>query len=275
MNKALYLLLFMLNREKEGSAFYNIALEMLKNLNTLQDINIKHIAKIANVSMATVSRFCREIGYEDFFDFKNSIKFDINNEQYFSHLNSRQIDYSADVDAFRKFYSDATAGEIQKTLQRMDIAAIDDLVREIHGHKNVAAFGLLHSEYACLSFQGKMMKLGKVVITLLDSKDQYRFLHSAGEDTLILLFSITGSYLINTLFKKTPGKGYVRDSKAKIALITENRDFPQPQLIDKLVYLGGSLGEDNLEILNNYALFVATDTIVYRYGWFLNGNRDI
>ena len=274
MNQALYMLLFVLNREKEGSAFYHIALEMLKNLHMFDDISIKHIARIANVSIATVSRFCREIGYEDFFDFKDSIKFDINNQRFFNNLNSKQIDYTLDIDSFRQYYAQITAAKIDRALHNMDTGAMGRLVQQIHRYKNVAAFGLLHSEYACLSFQGKMMKLGKVILTLMDSGDQTRFLHSAGEDTLILLFSITGSYPLHTLFKKTAGGGYAKDSKARIALITDNGDFSQKQLIDDLVYLGGKPSENNLEILNNYLLLAAVDWIVYRYGAFLQSQAQ-
>ncbi|GEM_PF-661346 len=269
MNAILYKLLFIINQEKEGSTFYSIALNLLNNLQNLETITIEHISEICNVSFASVSRFCREIGYEDFSDFKYCIKHDVDDEIYISRVSGKKIEYNMEIEEYKNFYLQQTTSNIKKILTNIDLKAIDSIVQDLYKYKHVIAMGLLHSEYACMTLQAKMMKLNKIIITLIDSKDQYDYLHSANDDTLILIFSLTGNYPLKILYEKDRNGNYMKDSSAKVILLTNNKNFPEMQLIDQIVYLGGTVSENNYKFLNNNTLAIAVDVITYRYGNYL------
>lgn len=271
MSEIIYKLLVMLNQKQVGSAFYNIALELLVKLDDMKDVTIEYIAKACNVSNASVSRFCRELGYEDFFDFKYCLKHDVIDKNYRSDLNSRMIDFSMDMDAYRAYYCGEVARVTSQVLETMNLPALDALVRDIHEYKTVVAMGLLHSEYACLTLQAKMLKLNKVIISLINSKAQCEYLCSAGKDTLVLLFSVTGNYFLNTLLPRMTEGDEKKVVQAKIVLLTSNMNLPKPPFVDKTVYMGGPLSPEVYKLVNNHILLSYVDLLVYRYGHYTAG----
>ncbi len=68
------------------------------------------------------------------------------------------------------------------------------------------------------------------------------------------------------LFKKDRNDVYKKDSAAKLILFTNCQDFNYPNIIDHVVYLGGTVSTDAYKFLNNNSLDIAVDAIVYRYG---------
>jgi DNA-binding MurR/RpiR family transcriptional regulator len=267
MSEILYKLLFILNQKPEGSTFYSIAMTLLLNIDHLESFSIETISRLCNVSNSSVSRFCRKIGYEDFFDFKYCLLHDVSNDLYRSELNSRLLDNSMDFSEYRQLYMNEISRCYSAVLDNINLDEVDRLARDIMTYQKVIAMGLLHSEYACLTLQAKMIKLGKIIITLIDTDAQYDYLrNSSDENSLILIFSITGNYLHNTLFKAKNKKSHIKDTKAKVVLLTNNKDFEYPDLVDEIIYMGGDLSKNGLKFINNHTLLAFVDLLVYRYG---------
>ena len=64
--------------EKKDSTNSQIATFLLNHLDDIKDIGIQEMAKECSVAMSSISRFCKEIGLNDFKGFlKNWLKFDI------------------------------------------------------------------------------------------------------------------------------------------------------------------------------------------------------
>jgi DNA-binding MurR/RpiR family transcriptional regulator len=269
MKEIFYKLLQKINQEKEGSSFYSIAFNLVNNLSDLDSISIELIADVCNVSVASVSRFFREIGYEDFYDFKYCFEHDIDNEIYQSNISGTNVDYSIDHEAFSAYYQQQVNSEIRRIFENLDYEILDPVIEDIYRYKKVYAMGLLHSNYACMVLQSKMMRLGKVIVTFVDPRDHYRYIHAAQDDTLVLIFSLTGKYLLQKLFKLGPNGVYQKDTSAKIVLFTNNKNFSKPYLVDQIVYLGGTVSKDNYKDINNVKLQTIVDIIAYRYGNYL------
>lgn len=270
MNRLIYMLVLILNTEKVESANFNIALKLLANIDEVMNSNVKKLAEICDCSIATISRFFRNIGYDDFFHYKDSIKQKTSKDpkdRYCIKLNSKNINPNLEYLQFKDLYMTSIIKNLIHFFDLIDLTEIDSLVKDIHSYKKVATFGLLHSEYQTMSFQAKMVKYGKPIISFLDSIEQKNFIKASKNDTLVILFSLTGNYLTNTLFEKRGGE-YIRDSKAKIVLITSNRKFSENHLADKIIQIGYDVSEENYKFLNNYLLNFVSDLIVYRYAHF-------
>ena len=71
------ILMNVLATEEKNSTNYIIASYVMSNINTLkksQNLTTGYLAKQCNVSKASISRFCRDIGTEDFYTFKYMLK---------------------------------------------------------------------------------------------------------------------------------------------------------------------------------------------------------
>ena len=71
-------LLIVLNDRDLYSTDYHIALVMLQNMQRLAELSIQELAGLCNVSKSTISKFIRELGYEDFADFRSAAIFEDN-----------------------------------------------------------------------------------------------------------------------------------------------------------------------------------------------------
>ena len=267
MNRLIYKLFIVLNSEKHGSARFNIALMLLKNIEVIKDSNIQTLADICSCSIATMSRFFRDIDYDDFSHYKDSIKHTAAGGRYHSILNAKLIDNRIEYDNFRDMYMDEVTRGIEELFTNISVESVDKLAKDIHDYKQVAAFGLLHSQYQVMSFQAKMVKMNKVIISFQEPEEQKRYIHSANRDDLIILFSLSGDYLTNTLFDCVFPDTYIKNTKAKIVLITSNREFRHKELADEIIYIGKDASPENYKFMNNYYNNFITDLIAYRYDY--------
>ena len=74
MNELTIILMSLLGNEDPGSTDYVIADYILKNVESLAKVSTSTLAENCNVSKASISRFCKKIGLEDFFELKYLIK---------------------------------------------------------------------------------------------------------------------------------------------------------------------------------------------------------
>ena len=271
MNRLIYKLFIVLNSEKHGSARFNIALMLLKNIDLIKDSNIQMLADLCNCSIATMSRFFREIDYDDFSHYKDSIRQGVVGGRYYSTLNARLVDNKMDYDEYRALYKKEVFEGIEDFFDSVSIEDVDNLAKDIHNYKQVAAFGLLHSQYEVMSFQAKMVKMNKVIISFQEPEEQKQYIHNANADDLIIIFSLTGNYVTNTLFDHLFPNTYIKNTKAKIVLVTSNRDFKHKELADQIMYIGRNASSDNYKFMNNYYNNFIIDLIAYRYDHLFTG----
>lgn len=191
--------------EKQGSINSVIAGRILGNLTQMRDLGIREMAEACHVSTASLSRFCKEIGLSDFGELKELLA---KNQLWFQ----RQGDIAA--------CARSAAESIDMAARSVDEKALKELCAEIQRYERVAAFGLLKAGAAALSLQSDLLMQGKQIYTHVSFPQQVKYLETADQRDLILIFSYTGSYFES--IERPPDRG------ARIWLITgQERNFPK------------------------------------------------
>ena len=179
-------LLSELGAGKEDSNNCRIARYLLERLDHLEDVSVELLAEECFVSKATVSRFCRDIGLEDFTELRDLLR---QTEKTFTLYGKGLPPKEQGLDFCQRVNESLSL--LAKTI---DYAALDRLAQEICGAKRIAAFGLLKAETAAISLQSDLVMLGKNAVTKVSFREQREFLENARQDDLVIIFSYTGIY---------------------------------------------------------------------------------
>lgn len=175
-----------IDSEKNGSTNSAIAHTLLQNLDAARGMGIKELAALCHVAPSSISRFCRELGFEGYAELR-------------ALLDTAQLSYerpSAAGDTRRRAvdYLQKAEESLRMAAASRELDKLPRLCREIRRYPRVAAFGLLKAEAAAISLQCDLLMLGRQIYTNVSSAQQMAYILSAGEEDLILLFSYTGSY---------------------------------------------------------------------------------
>lgn len=262
MGSAITRLLIILNDESPLSTDYVIALRLIENFSDITKLTIQGVADICNVSKSKISKFIRKIGYDDYLTFKAEISFNSNLQEKmnFNHLlrniNKKGIDT----------YLDTVVNDVEKMKNTLDLFHIDKLAGDLYSYKYIAAFGTLHSAVAALQLQFRLAYRNKFIITIMNDTKQKEFIESAKNDTLIIIFSDTGNYInVEQLQEGNFPKSVFNKTKAKVVLITSNRDMINNSNIDYSIFYDYTSNIHTYSVL--YSLL--TDLIAFRYDIFL------
>lgn len=253
-------LLIILNDSDLDSTDYHIALVMLQNMHRLADLSIQQLADLCSVSKSTISKFIRELGYEDFADFRDAAVFQDN--KYHNNYN-----FVEDVMGFLEHNSGdsyllTVLRDMQESYASLDWAMVDRLVEDIATHEKVGAFGMMFSETAALDLQIKLGYNGKFIATSMNDRKQMAYLRHADADTLVIIFSDSGDYLnryrnIWDFVRKSD----FDDTKAKVVLITSSTEAAHdPRVAYSVLYRRtGSLHTHRM------VYQMLSDLIAYKY----------
>lgn len=194
--------------EKKDSTNSQIATYLLNHLDDIKNIGIQEMAKECSVAMSSISRFCKEIGLNDFNELRELlISTKMNFEQYSSSskAKNRLEEYSLKVKE-----------SITMVEKSINMQQIDALCKEIQKYQQVGIFGLL--------------MLGKQTYSHISYKQQLQYISSTNEDDLLIIFSYTGCYFdypdIRTLKNKL--------KKPQIWLISSKKES-YPDFIDHVI----------------------------------------
>ncbi len=220
MGKLINRLLVMLNDSDPSSLEYHLAMALLENFGVLKGLTIGEVAELCGVSKSAISKFVRRLGYEDYAAFRADAKFQENrfNKPYNYNTN---IAEALEREGFRA-YADAICADVQETLRAVDTRSVTRLAREIASRRTVAAFGLLFSEYAALDLQTKLAYNDKFVVTKIDDQKQQEFIDAADEDTLLILYSNSGDFVLQDQMDEFHQSKDLSRTRARVALVTSN-----------------------------------------------------
>lgn len=181
-----------LRKEKYGSINYRIAEYLLNNSNQIDHLSTSLIAKKCYVSKSAVSRFCKVLGVEDFSELKYLLK------RY-----TLDIDERFDVEHYQENENQNYLMFIDKSIKKMsgilNEQLVDELASCIHRYEKVILMGISKSNTAAITLQHDLVYLHKWVRCVEDINEQKEILTNASEDTLIIIFSASGSFLQKVL----------------------------------------------------------------------------
>ena len=117
---------------------YEIALTLLNNFDKVKKMNITEISELCYVSPATISRFCRMIGFSNFSEFKtvSNIKFSLENDYSRELLTTGREDIKA---AFKN-YTNSLMENMNYVLDNINYDDIDYIAKKIYETEKVAFF---------------------------------------------------------------------------------------------------------------------------------------
>lgn len=208
--------------EKKDSTNSQIATYLLNHLDDIKDIGIQEMAKECSVAMSSISRFCKEIGLNDFNELRELlISIKMNFEQYSSSskAKNRLEEYSLKVKE-----------SITMVEKSIDMQQINALCKEIQKYQQVGIFGLLKAGAVAFNLKSDLLMLGKQTYSHISYKQQLQYISSTNEDDLLIIFSYTGCYFdypdISTLKNKL--------KKPQIWLISSKQES-YPDFIDHVI----------------------------------------
>ncbi|MBF4694167.1 MurR/RpiR family transcriptional regulator [Fusibacter ferrireducens] len=270
MGLLLQRLLIVLNDEDYNSTPYYIAMTMLNNFYLINELTISELAKLCNVSKSTISKFIREIGFEDYTDFRVAAPFIENRYKNELNYNTNVMGYMSEKGL--EGYFEAIIGDIKDYWHDIDMDKIDELAKDLVDYKIVASFGLMYSESAAIDFQTKLAYNKKFIITKLSDVKQDEFIENAGEDTLIIIFTNSGNYIKK--YQITEGnleKSVFDRTRAKVVVITSNKEMEQDPRVDLCV-----LFKHTSKMQTHPIMFqIISDLIVHRYRLYSKGREKL
>lgn len=242
------LLYSMIENEKMGSVNYSIASYIVENIASLKYCSSTELAKQCNVSKASISRFCRNLGLEDYFDLKVLIhiyEIDMVMQEKYSFQQTSQDG----IDAFL----DEIQNNIKVMKETIDRSLLAEMVGYIHTCEHVYLMGTQQSAAIASSLTANLLSYSKLTICVNDYKEQKEILTKLKENDVVIVFSATGSFF-ERLFRNMQT---LHNVKGKIYLITNvqiDYDF-----LTHVVRLGSKYDFASNELLYVYASLIAIE----------------
>lgn len=172
--------------EKNGSINNTVAQYILEHQDLVKEMGITELAEACHVSPSSISRFCKEIGLDNFAELRELVQ---NNHMVFEH-SPAPSGTEQEISSTVKKITDS----IDLIGKNVDPKKLRQLCREIDRFQKIAAFGLLKAETAAISLQCDLLMQGKQIYTQVSYPQQMEYIQSATQEDLILIFSCTGSY---------------------------------------------------------------------------------
>jgi|SRR5699024_3811098 len=263
-------LLTILNTEPIDSTMYHIAEVLLQNYSEIQENSIGEMAKLANVSKSTLSKFARELGFDNYIHLKDSSNFIENRENnYYTHL--EKINKTMKTNNYKDYFK--SIREAADALENnLDFNAVQRLAFDLNRYSKVGILGLFFSESAAVDFQYKLAFAGKFVHTFQNDLKQNEFIRNADDNTLLIIISHSGDFLrYNQLYPTKPKKNMFTDTKAHIFAITSDTDILKlPYVKDAIIYPATSGLQSHL-----FQYPALIDLIVSQYLSISKQNREL
>lgn len=243
-----------------GTTGHVLASYILDHLEEMEDITIRGLAEKTHTSIASISRFCKDIGLADFAELKSllastTLRFEICSE---ARSPARQ----------RDDYVQAVTRSLEQVRSSIDMRKLYCLAEEIREHDKVYIFGILKGETAAMNLQTDLTMLGKKAITKLRYSQQLEELSRVTPEDLVILFSFTGIFY---------DYGYprysspYREGRPRIYFITSDRKAKETQNFTEVI----DFASDTRESSHPYQLQLIASLIAQCYAHLLeNGEPE-
>ncbi len=208
----LYRFLTYMNATSSGTTYANIAFYISNNFTKVAKMNLEELADACYVSQATISRFCRFLGFDSFTHFKTACHESIRaGEHLVNNIVSTLSRDSAEYENEFHNYGNAVIEEMQTFMSRLSVEELDALLDEIHDTEDVAFFGVHRCASCIQEVQFSFALKDKFVKAYTGSAQQEECAKSLKKDSLAIVVTAGEGFwseekeLVNIL-KKSPSK---------------------------------------------------------------------
>ena len=181
------------NPEIKMSKSHKALVKYIKeNINTVAYKSISEIAKENNIGEATVTRFVKRIGFNNFQEFKLSVA-----KEFYSKFDENIINPSIteNDDLFDVAYKlvKSSVDVLENNLKNLDIDKINECIEYILNAKKVYFIGIGYSGNIATEYSYKFMRIGINCNSFTDGHTMIILSSIMDKDDLILAISHTGN----------------------------------------------------------------------------------
>lgn len=268
MGLLLIRLMSIINTAELNSIGYHIANGLLENYEQISQASIGEMAKLVNVSKSTMSKFARQIGFDDYSDLKDNAGFVENRFgnklNYLTNIHERLENNQLDQ------YFQSVQADIQSLHDKISIDAVTRFAHYLVDYQKIGAFGLLFSESAAIDFQYKLAYTGKFIRTFQSDLNQQEFIRNADQDTLIVVFTNSGNFLRKEQLRVgTPAKNLFRQTKGKVIAISADETVKDLAYVDDALIFSNSSDFQT----HQFIFQIIIDLVVAKYSQLLSQTK--
>ncbi len=246
MDNILYNLLYSLNAKLDkndiGSIDFILSKYFIQNLYLIPESNIYQIAEDCNVSRASIRRFSKSLGFENFAHMKRLIRNHSPQNEIISDKNYRELLTGNLI---------RIANELD---ERMDTHEIDVICNRIKNSDDLFIFASKTSMSNARDFQIELASKGKLAYIIDDVVGSNPMLNKIKKDDYVITLSITG------LFAKSI-KDSLKPFECTNDLITVNRIEDFSDFYTNVYYMSHLDHSKNPDIYRAYGLHYFLDII--------------
>jgi DNA-binding MurR/RpiR family transcriptional regulator len=258
MKGLFYRLIIFLDTANEDDTNYNIAWYMAHNFQKVSTMGISQLAKECYVSPATISRFCRTLGYENYAHLKQECYAFSSDSKKFNNLINLPLDMMKnDPVTSTEYYSKQISEAILGLSKTLNWNTIDSILKLIHDSDSIAFFGTQFSHSAALHLQTDLLMLEKFTMAYMENDRQFECAKKLNDTSVAIIMTVNGYYLKSG----TKILQYLKKSNAKIVLITCNPGIDVGIPVDYTV----ALGDCSQRKTGKHALLTAVELMSLRY----------
>lgn len=227
MNRLLIRLWGILDGEDPESINYQIAQTLVENIASIRHTSSASLAELCNVSKPSISRFCKNLGYEDFYDFRAELN------QYCPDRGTKYILSSGSGDSnWMAGYMDSIRRNLDLMQNPMIREKIERLSHDIYSYRKVFLLGNMQSGKTASNLHYNLHVVKKNIYAVSSLKEQIQVFDVCRQGTLIVIFSVSGEYF-RALF---PGGEIPKHpAGSKIWLVTTNPAVRKMDGIDEIL----------------------------------------
>jgi len=236
-------------------SYYEIAVTLIRNSEKVKQMSIAEMADLCFVSQATISRFCRFLGYENFKHFHNDLNYEFRlMDDYTNQF--RSLLKISDAKASQLYIERLTAN-IESALSEENMKKIAKAADLIHDKQRTAFFSHHFLWDAGHFFQARMIMMDKYIELYQSYENQLKCAQSLDENCTAIICTTGGSYfsyyadLCNTIM----------DSGADVIVMTQNVHSNRLNRADHVI----SVGETNQDDSGKFAVLAVLDHLFLQY----------
>ena len=232
-----------------SKAEQQIASVVLMDPNAILNTTTAELARAAQVSDPSVSRFCKTLGCSSFPDFKVQLAKSLANRTPFI---SEAVCYDDTTASYINKRINSNQSALEYLRNAIDPILIEQAIELLQNAKKIELYGMGGTAAVAKDAQHKLFRLGIPTIAYDDNLMQRMAAASADQDTTIIVFSVTGRTIPMIEATKIAHK-----NNSKIIAIT-NPNSPLAQLAHVTITSGDELEDTTIYIPMTTRIIILT-----------------
>lgn len=253
MDMVLHKLMLLINGSQEGSTNHNLAIELVKHINELKDLNIYEMADLCYVSTSTLSRFCRLLGYKNFNKFKDALE---NSYGFEIDYDPNYLLVKDNVDQGIAYMKEIYMNSIQNMNEHFQKDTLLALAKQIHEHESVHIFGNIGYQFLAMYLQERLGLFKKIIHIYADVLQQSKEASHLSNQDLAIIVSPRGSSTIQSGILPILYKNDIYR-----VLVTQNEHTVYKDRYQLFIQIGGSF-DNNLGMIS-FMYFIDQLVMIY------------